>query len=119
MNSCFKRAMLTAAVALAVPVAIAAPANATGIGHTMFMKGSVVDMTDGVPTVCIGKADGATVGQVLDVYRVKVGPGPKGGLTRTNVGSVRINVIVDDHFATTSIVKGTIAKNDIVELHHE
>jgi hypothetical protein len=111
-----KRSLTAALIMLAVPAAIPAAANAAGIGHSFFMRGSVVDMTNGVPTICIGKADGATTGQVLDVYRVKAGPGPKGGFTRINVGSVRIDSIVDDHFATTSIVKGNVEKNDLVEL---
>ena len=104
MHIVTKRTFAAALIMLALPVAIPTAATAAGIGHSFFMRGSVVGMENGTPTICIGKADGATADQVLDVYRVKAGPGPKGGFTRTNVGSIRINAIIDDHFATATVV---------------
>ncbi len=102
---------------------VAAPALAQGIGHTLMMRGQVVDMTDNVATLCIGKADGAQVGQVLDVARaVAVSPPPKStgpAFRREDVGHIKITNIVDDHFATASVVSGSVAKHDIVELRRK
>jgi hypothetical protein len=49
---------------------------------------------------------------------VTTGQGTKGtpAFRREDVGSIRINAIIDDHFATATVVKGDVAKNDIVEL---
>ncbi len=100
----------------------ATPSLAQGIGHSFFMRGSIVD-TDATGTVvCVGKADGATVGQVLDVYRVTTPPGPSSSkgtgpiYRRELVGKVTIDHIFDDHFAHVSVTDGTPAKHDIVEL---
>ena len=118
MHILTKRTFAAALVMLALPVAIPTAATAAGIGHSFFMRGSVVGMENGTPTICIGKADGAKVGQVLDVVRVTTGQGTKGvpAFRREDVGSIRINAIIDDHFATATVVKGDVAKNDIVEL---
>lgn len=95
------------------------PALAQGIGHKFFMRGSIVDTDAAGPVICIGKADGATVGQTLEVYRVKQLPGPSKSpptYRRDLVGHVTIDQIVDDHFARVRIADGAPAKHDIVEL---
>lgn len=102
----------------------AAPAFATGIGHSFFMRGSIVDSDSTGPVVCVGKADGATVGQVLDVYRTQVLPGSgyKGtgpAYSRELVGQVKIDHIFDEHFAHVSVADGTPAVHDIVELRRK
>jgi hypothetical protein len=97
----------------------AAPVLAQGIGHTWFMRGTVVAVDKTGTVVCIGKADGAEVGQTLDVVRAVYHPGPSKagtGYHRQNVGHVRIDHIFDDHFAHVTVVDGRVAKNDIVEL---
>lgn len=109
-------AMLSAAPAMMG----SAPAFAQGIGHSFFMRGSVVG-TDATGTVvCVGKSDGAKVGQVLDVYRVKTHPGPSKGPAPTYhrelVGHVKIDHIFDEHFAHVSVADGTPSVHDIVEL---
>lgn len=119
MSNNIRRAFVAALVLAAAPLTIASPASATGIGHTMFMRGSIVSMSGDVATICVGKADGATPGQVLNVVQVKMVPGgAKGAPTpqRTNVGTVHIDAIIDDHFATATVVSGKAATNDIVEL---
>jgi methyl coenzyme M reductase beta subunit len=112
------RTIAAALIMLAVPVGLPSAATAAGIGHTFIMRGSVVDVTDGKPTICVGKADGAKVGQTLDVIRMTSLPGTRGysGFRRENIGQIRISAIVDDHFATATIVKGDVEKHDIVEL---
>jgi|TARA_R110000782_G_scaffold259575_1_gene350208 hypothetical protein len=100
----------------------AGPAGAQGIGHTWFMRGSIVGADESGPVVCIGKTDGADVGQVLEVYRnVRVpgaraykGAGPS--YRRRFVGRVRIDHVYDDHFARVTVTEGNPAKHDIVEL---
>ncbi|MBC7504209.1 MAG: hypothetical protein H7267_00525 [Sandarakinorhabdus sp.] len=86
-----KRKFAAALIMLAFPVAIPTAASAAGIGHSFFMRGSVVRMENGTSTVCIGKTDGARVGQVLDVVRVTTGQGTKGvpAFRREDVGSPR------------------------------
>ena len=104
-----------------IALAGAVPALATGIGHTFFMRGSIVGKDTTGTIVCVGKADGATVGQVLDVYRMKTLPGSgfKGtgpAYRRDLIGHVRVDHIFDDHFAHVSVADGTPAVHDIVEL---
>jgi len=97
----------------------ATPVLAQGIGHTFFMRGSIVDTDKTGTVICIGKADGAEVGQSLEVYRVKAAPGPgKGGPSyrRDLVGHVTIDHVFDDHFAHVRVTDGKPAKNDLVEL---
>ncbi|CAM5554349.1 MULTISPECIES: hypothetical protein [Sphingomonadales] len=98
----------------------ASPLFAQGIGHTWFMRGSIVDTGSNGTVVCIGKADGAEVGQKLEVYRVVTHPGPSKGVAPTYhrqlIGHVTIDHIFDDHFAHVSVADGTPAKHDIVEL---
>ena len=114
----FTKRTLAALIMLASPIGLPTAATAAGIGHSFIMRGSVVDVTDGKPTICVGKADGAKVGQTLDVIRMTTVPGARGGagFRRENIGQIRISAIVDDHFATATIVKGDVAKHDIVEL---
>jgi hypothetical protein len=106
--------------AIAGATLLATPAIAQGIGHTWFMRGSIVGTDKTGTVICIGKADGAEVGQTLDVYRVVYHPGPGKGVGptyhRQNVGHVRIDHLFDDHFAHVTIVDGRPVKNDIVEL---
>lgn len=121
MNIFTKRTFAAALIMMTAPIALPAGANAQGMSHTFFMRGSVVGMESGVPTICIGKADGARAGQILDVVRVTTLPGTRGGqaFRRDNVGSVRIESIIDDHFAVVKVVKGEVAKHDIVELRRK
>ena len=115
-----KTAFLAVALTVALPMALPAAASATGIGHTFFMRGTIVDMTGGVPTLCVGKADGAKVGQTLDVVRVTASPGIRNSrFQRTDVAKVRIDAIIDDHFARATVVSGKAEKHDIVELRRD
>lgn len=97
----------------------ASPVVAQGIGHTFFMRGSIVEIDSTGPVICIGKADGAQVGQTLEVYRAKIVPGPQKtppSYRRELVGHVTIDRIFDDHFAHVRVKDGSPAKYDIVEL---
>lgn len=95
----------------------ASPVLAQGIAHTFFMRGSIVAADRDGTIVCIGRADGAKVGQTLDVYQVTTNPGPsKGVFRRELVGHVTVEQVFDDHFASVRVADGRAALNDIVEL---
>jgi len=100
----------------------ATPVLAQGVGHTFFMRGSIVAKDNNGVVVCIGKSDGAEVGQTLEVYRVSVRPGPSKGspnYQRQLIGHVTVDQIYDDHFARVGVKDGAPAKNDIVELRKD
>ncbi len=85
--------------------------------HRILMKGSVIHTTDTGVYLCIGKKDGASVGQELDVYKITFTGQPKApSFKREKTGKVRITEIIDEHFATAVIVSGMAVMNDIVEL---
>ena len=109
-----------AAVALLCAAPLAAPpAIAQGIGQTIFMRGQIVSLDGTQAVLCIGKADGATAAQVLDVYRISQRPGPSKGsptFTRTKVAQVTIDEVFDEHFARATVTQGTAARHDVVEL---
>lgn len=94
----------------------AQPALAADIGHSIFMRGQIVHKDASGTVVCIGSADGAKVGQVLEVYRVKRTHGKMPTYGRSLTGHVTVNRIVDEHFAHVVVTDGTPAVNDIVEL---
>ncbi|NNM77756.1 hypothetical protein HJG53_12640 [Sphingomonas sp. ID1715] len=94
-------------------------APAQGIGHSFFMRGSIVGLESGQGVICIGKADGAEPAQLLEVYRIEPIPGPPRtaapAFRRKLVGHVRVEQIVDDHFARISVVNGAPRLHDIAE----
>lgn len=95
----------------------ASPVLAQGIGHTFFMRGSIIAADRNGTVVCIGRADGAKAGQTLEVYKVTTNPGPtKGAFRRELVGHVTVEQVLDDHFAAVRVADGSAAVNDIVEL---
>lgn len=115
MNTQFLRNMvLVSAVLLAVGCAN------NPFYHRYAMAGQVVQASEGRTVVCIGEPKGAEVGQVLDahrvVFRTDVVEEGESDWAREWVGKVRINGIIDEHFATVDILEGGIQKNDIVAL---
>lgn len=94
--------------------------NDPGLRHRVFMAGSVIESTATEIYLCIGTSEGAEVGQQLEVVRVTrdTSANPKQGLRfkHRKVGTVRIDAIVDEHFAQATIVAGEAEKGDIVRL---
>ena len=88
------------------------------VRHGFFMKGSVLETYDSEVYLCIGKKDGARVGQELDVIKITSSGHPKAGLVfkREKTGKVRISEIIDEHFAKAVVISGKAEKNSIVEL---
>ena len=84
------------------------------------MRGQVLEKHDGTLVVCVGQADGAQVGQVLDVIRHKRrmrhsrAGGPR--YRRESVGQVRIVELFDRHYAEAAVISGSPKVNDTVEL---
>lgn len=101
-----------------------------GLVHGYLMKGQVVRAREDQTIVCIGHADGATLGQVLDVYRyIDIDPAEEANQAyfdpepsygsfpkKKRVGTVEIARVVDAHFAEVRVTEGEISKNDFVEL---
>jgi hypothetical protein len=82
-----------------------APLQAQGVGHTFFIRGKIVRLDAGGAIACLGTADKAQVGQILEVYRTT----PR---RRSLVGHVEVDQIFDDHFAHIQVVDGTPRKGD-------
>jgi|GEM_PF-197664 len=88
--------------------------------HEYIMRGKILEIDDGSPVLCVGKRDGARVGQELEVIRherASLRPkqtGPR--FRRTKVGTVRITSVFDEHYAIAEVIDGTAEVNDIVEL---
>lgn len=99
------------------------PLAAQGVGHTFFMRGSIVGADATGTVVCIGRADGAEVGQTLEVYRIVYRPGPSKGpannYQRRLIGHVRVDHVYDEHFAHVTVADGRPKTNDIVELRRK
>jgi hypothetical protein len=90
------------------------------VEHKYFMKGQILDVSDGEAYLCIGSAEGAKAGQEFLVYRHEKLPYlEKGGspsFKREEVGAVKISQVVEEHFAKAKILRGDIKVNDVAEL---
>jgi hypothetical protein len=72
--------------------------------------------------VCIGSEHGAEPGMILDVSEfIFTGSMTEGtdNYSQKLVGKIRIDSIIDKHFARASIVEGSIKPNDLAELRSE
>jgi len=106
---------------LLMAFAASAQAGETSFRHKYLMRGQILEMDAHTLVVCVGREDGAEVGQVLDVVRhvPVMGANPKDGgprFRRVDVGSVKVTSLFDDHYATAEVVEGSPKVNDIVEL---
>ena len=116
----FAALALVGALAFSFALPGVAPASEGGFRHNVLMRGQVLETQDDTLVVCVGKADGAQVDQVLDVIRHKRrnrGPrdiGPR--FRREAVGQVRITGLFDDHYADAEVISGSPKVNDTVEL---
>ncbi len=91
------------------------------------IKGSVVALADKGVYLCIGRLDGASVGQELEVWRTNYGVGSKastpiysgsvssGEISENMVGKVRITKVLDDHYSIAEVISGDAKISDIVE----
>lgn len=87
--------------------------------HQYFMRGQIIEASDDVVVLCIGSADGIQSGQELKVIRhrrVNTGPKGMGRFERDEVGVIRVDAIVDDHYAEGRVISGKATQHDTVEL---
>ncbi len=115
-----KRAIVNVFLAMLF-TAVAGCATMKAAEHEYVMKGQILDVSDGQAYLCIGSADGAKAGREFPVYRYERLPygGSKGqypSFKREEVGKVKINQVVDVHYANASILSGDIKVHDVAEL---
>lgn len=116
-------AAIVGVVALLFSLAPVAAGAEESVYHKYVMKGAIIESSSAGVYLCIGTADGAQVGEVLAVVHVKrVARGGKGQapkFEREAVGTIRIDKIVDEHYARATVLTGKVRKHDIVELTEE
>ena len=84
------------------------------------MRGQVVSSSTDNMVVCLGLDDGAEVGQELTAYRFfetgNIGEGDK-TVERRNIGKVKIEKIINEHYAKVKVIEGNVKKHDMVQLN--
>lgn len=92
-------------------------ATGSAVYHGYMMKGSVVSASGTEGVICVGSKDGAAVGQTLKAYKITSKTSDKTSkYVKTEVGSVKITEIVDEHFAKVTSVSGKLEAGNIVEV---
>lgn len=109
------------AVLTAVLMAISACSSIQSARHEYLMRGQVVEIEGSEAVICVGSQDGAKTGQELNAYKLVAKN--FGGSAKTparwekvKVGTVRIEQVIDEHFAKARVTNGDIVVNNIVEL---
>lgn len=108
------------AVALVSMVTLSGCATSSPAGHRYLMQGQVLSVEGTELTVCVGESHGAEVGQVLQVVRnepVHHSKGTNPIFARKQVGTVRIEEILDGHYSKAKVLDGAPQVNDSVELN--
>ena len=108
------------AAALLVCAAGAAWADDAGRYHEFVMKGSVIDVAEEGIYFCIGTPEGAKVGEEYDAIHVSrdISGHPRSAprFKRVKVGRVKVEEIVDVHYARAKVIEGKVEKGDIISL---
>ena len=109
------------ALALVLSVAVTGCATNSPANHKYLMQGQVLSVTGDSLVVCIGKQDGAKVGDELSIVRHVILPSGSGkmpgpGFRRDPVGTARINSIFDEHYSRADVLSGSPEVNDTVEM---
>lgn len=87
--------------------------------HQNFMRGQVVSVSDSSAVVCIGSYKDELIGKTLNVYNIEYYVGTQegdDGFRRDLVGAIKIDSIINEHFARATVISGPVAKNNMVEL---
>lgn len=106
-----------ALVAFAIVLTGCANSN---FSHNYLMRGQVVSSSTDNMVVCLGLDDGAEVGQELTAYRFfETGNFGEGDETfeRKNIGKVKIEKIINEHYAKVKVIEGNVKKHDMVQLN--
>ena len=88
--------------------------------HNYLMRGQIISVSDDNIYVCVGLNDGAKVGQILEAYRFVMNEDNDEGadfFLKQETGQIRIDELVDEHFAKVTVLKGEVKKHDIVLLN--
>lgn len=88
--------------------------------HEYLMSGQVVSTNNEV-VVCVGEANGAEVGQILTAYRIVTNDDWEEGAAsfkKLDIGQVKIDKIINEHFAKVTVLTGDIKKHDMVQLNN-
>lgn len=91
------------------------------LSHKYLMRGQVVSVLPDNIIVCVGFDDGVKVGQIFNTYRFSMNNGNKEDaiyFQKVEKGQVKIEEIIDEHFAKVTVLKGTIKKHDMVQLNN-
>lgn len=100
-------------------IVLAGCAN-SDFSHKYLMRGQVVATSPDNVVICVGLDDGAQVGQELTAYRFFetnfVGEGDE-VYEKRNIGKVKIEKIIDEHYAKVSVIEGNVKKHDMVQLN--
>ena len=104
---------------LAFAIVLTGCAN-SDFSHNYLMRGQVVSTSTDNIVICLGLDDGAKVGQVLNTYRFfdsnKSGEGDE-LFYKKNEGKVKIEKIIDEHYAKVILIEGVVNKHDMVQLN--
>jgi hypothetical protein len=88
--------------------------------HKYLMRGQVISTSSDNVVVCVGLDDGAEVGQVLVAYRFLDTNNTGEGdviFERKNIGKVKIERVIDEHYAEVIVIEGNVEKHDMVQLN--
>lgn len=84
------------------------------------MRGQVITASLDDIVICVGLDDEAQLGQQLTAYRFfetsNIGEGDE-KFERRNIGKVRIEKIINDHYAKVNVIEGNVKKHDMVQLN--
>ena len=100
-------------------IGLAGCAN-SDFSHEYLMSGQVVSTNNEV-VVCVGEANGAEVGQILTAYRIVTNDDWEEGAAsfkKLDIGQVKIDKIINEHFAKVTVLTGDIKKHDMVQLNN-
>jgi hypothetical protein len=107
-------------IALVVFAVVLTGCANSDFSHNYLMRGQIVSASSDNIIVCVGFDDGAKVGQELNVYRFFEtnfsGEGDE-FYEKRSVGKIKVEKVIDGHFAKATILKGKIKKTDMVELN--
>lgn len=113
-----KTRMLTTVLFGVIAVFLGGCASMQSAGHEYIMRGQVLDVTDNGVYLCIGKKDGAEVGQEYAVYNfVRTGNfKTRPAYKKVDAGIIKLTEITDEHYAKAKVISGDVKSNYIVEL---
>ncbi|HBK90993.1 MAG TPA: hypothetical protein DDZ68_04915 [Parvularcula sp.] len=86
-----------------------------GFVHGALVRVQVIRAAEMEAAVCVGRAEGAVLGEKLTVYRY-LDPGSEGmGLIREDVGTIEVVELIDIHCARVRTFECDVKKDEIVE----